>query len=171
MLASKSQTQHPANLDELQHALSALFAESRVKFNNKAIDMQFSAKSLVTDIKNVKTYVLHSSMSDCVQHEFLYVLLRSKMNTAKPNILLHGSTKHSLVLAPMSTFEQYVQQALHAAYCVQTTTGVKSEALPSEQQAQPPHRDTNRTLPPSYNSGSTRAQKPAGSVCAHVGDG
>ena len=109
MQASQSQTQHPANLDELQHALSALFAESRVKVANKAIDMQFSAKSLVTDIKHFQTYVLYSSRSDSVQYnELLYALLRSQMNTAKPNILLHATTEHSLVLDPKSTFEQYV---------------------------------------------------------------
>ena len=54
------------------------------------------------------------------------------MNTAKPNILLHASTEHSLVLNPNSAFEQYVQQALHIAYRVQTAIGVKREALPSE---------------------------------------
>ena len=83
MMASQSQTWHHANLDELQHALSALFAKSRVKFTNKPIDMEFNAKSLVTDIKNFQTYVLHSSMSDSVHHnEFLYALQRSKMNSA-----------------------------------------------------------------------------------------
>ena len=104
ILASQSQMRHPSNLDELQHALSTLFAESRVKLTNKAIDMQFSAKSLVTDIKNFQTYVFHSSMSDSLQHEFLYWLLRSKVNTAKPNMLLHASTEHSLILDPKSTF-------------------------------------------------------------------
>ena len=158
MLASQSQTRHPSNLDELQHALSVLFAESRVKFTNNSIDMQFSAKSLVTDIKNFQTYVLHSSMSDFVQHnEFLYALLRSKMNTAKPSILLHASTENSLVLDPKSTFEQYLQQALHIAYRVHTAAGVKLESLPSKQQAQQPQRKTNRTQPPNPSSEPKRS--------------
>ena len=92
-------------------------------------------------------------MSDSVQHnEFLYALLRSKMNTAKPSILLHASTEHSLVMDPKSTIEQYVQQALHIAHRVQTATGIKREALPSEQQAQQPHPKTNRTQTPNPSS-------------------
>ena len=88
--------------------------------------MQLNAKSMVTDIKNFQTYVLHSSMSDSEQHnEFLYALLRSKINTAKPNISLHASTEHSLALDPKATVEHYVQQALHIAYRVQTVKGVK----------------------------------------------
>ena len=92
-------------------------------------------------------------MTDSIQHnEFLYALLRSKMKTAKPNIFLHASTEHSLVLDPKSTLEQHVQQALYIAYRVHTATGVKREALPSEQQAQQPQRKTKRTHLPNPSS-------------------
>ena len=118
----------------MQHALYPLYAESRVKFTNKVIDMQISAETLVTYIKNFQTYILHSLMSASVHHnELFYALLRSKMKTAKPNILLHGSTEHSSNLEPKFTFEQHGQQAMYIAYRVQTATSVTCEALPSEQ--------------------------------------
>lgn len=155
MLASKSTTRMPNTLLELKQALSALFAESSVHFTDKAISMQFTPHTLVADIKTFETFVMHSSLAASVnQNEFLYSSLRSKLNAAKPNILLKASSEYGLSLDPKSDFDQYVQQALTIAHRVQAANG-QPNAPPKRQ---PPTPAPTQTRPKAPRSAATRPE-------------
>ena len=51
------------------------------------------------------TFVEHSLLAASADHnEFLYATLRSKLNTACLNILVHANSENGLVLSPNSNF-------------------------------------------------------------------
>ena len=107
----------PNILAELRTSLSQLFAESSVKFSDKALGIIFQPKKLVKDIRMFASFVEHSSLAASADHnEVLYATLRSKLNTACPNILVQANSEHGLVPSLNSNFGQYVQQALTIAH-------------------------------------------------------
>lgn len=160
ILASKSASQKPQTLLDLKQSLSALFADSSVKFTDQAITMQFNSQTLVSDIKTFETYVMHSSLATSVnQNEFLYSTLRAKLHAARPNLLLHASSEHGLSLDPKSDFSQYVQQALTIAHRVQAASD-RPQATP-KRPSRPPGPNQSQNKAPRSSSGPSRRPAPA----------
>ena len=122
----------PACMSDLKVQLQALFADSAVQFTDKALEMKFSAKSLVADIKSFQTYIRNSSLASSVdQNEFVYTKLRQKMTAVRANILMHAASEYQLQLDHAASFDVYVQQALNIAHRVQASP--KREASPLRQ--------------------------------------
>ena len=118
-------------MSELKVQLHSLFADSAVQFTDRALEMRFTAKTLVADIKRFQTYVLNSSLGSNVdQNEFLYQKLRQKITAVRPDILMHAASEFQLHLDHTGSFDAYVQQAIAIAHRVQVASPPKRASSP-----------------------------------------
>ena len=92
---------------ELRVRLSSLFVDAEVDYTDKLIHMTFSFSTLSTDIEMFRKYVRRSSFASSKDHNnFLYSLLRKKMNAASHNILLTAAAEHQLQLLESASFDR-----------------------------------------------------------------
>ena len=110
----------PNTLAELRTALSQLFAESSVKFTDKALRMVFQPKNLVKDIRMFATFVEHSSLAASADHnEFFVCNIAFEAQHCMPEHLSAGQFR--TWPSTESEFELWanVQQALTIAHRMQ----------------------------------------------------
>lgn len=123
MHKSKQYSGHPDSIAVLKQRLQELFADSAVHYTDKAFDMKFTSKNLVSDIQMFKTYVQNSSFASTLdQNEFVYGKLRSKMTAARTNILMLAASEFQMHLDKTAPFEAYVDQAIQIAHRVQSSS-------------------------------------------------
>ena len=130
MLQSKS-LEAARTTAELKAQLQMLFAESSVQFAEKALEMRFTAKSLVADIKRFATYIKNSALaSDVDRNAFVYLKLREKMTAVRSDILMLAASEYQMHLDPSAPFDEYVAQATQIAHRVQTASPKRAAEAP-----------------------------------------
>jgi hypothetical protein len=88
--------------------------------------MRFRREHLAHDIAKFRTYALHSHFSSSLdKNEWIYALLRRKMQAALPQCLLLAATEFQLTLDPTLRFSAYVDQALKIAARLQSQSALR----------------------------------------------
>ena len=126
-------TSDVTDVADLKSKLQGLFAESAVHYTDLALNMNFSANSMVANIQTFHTYLQNSSFSANLDHnEFLYSKLRAKMTAVNPNILIQAASEYQRNLDSTADFPTYVQQAIQIAHHVQVNSPKREAKTPHQ---------------------------------------
>ena len=107
-------------MSELKNQLQGLFANSSEQFADKAMEMIFSAKTVLEDIANFGVYIRNSSFANTANgNEYIYSKLRAKLTAVRSDMLIIASAELNLKLDSTASFDEYVQHALKNAHHVQ----------------------------------------------------
>jgi hypothetical protein len=88
--------------------------------------MRFRREHLAQGIAKFRTYALHSHFSSSLDKtEWIYALLRRKMQAAWPQCLLLAATEFQLTLDPTLRFSAYVDQALKISARLQSQSALR----------------------------------------------
>jgi hypothetical protein len=107
------------SLESFRAKLSSMFADAEAKFTRLAIEMRFRPASLAQDLNTFRTYLMYSSLTSSLNTEFIFGLIRDKLNAAVPNCLLIAQSEFQLSLKPSDGFHAYLDTAVTLAQRLQ----------------------------------------------------
>jgi hypothetical protein len=151
------------SLDAFRAKLSGMFADAEAKFTQLALDMRFRPAQLATDLNTFRTYLAHSSLTSSLDTEFVFSLVRSKLNAAYPNCLLIAQTEFQLTLNPADGFQVFMDTAVTLAQRLQQRKRARDAGAVDDAPTGPETRRRTRTptrTPPS-RSGAGPSRRPA----------
>ena len=105
---------------ELRTRLCSLFSDSEAKYTRRVIDFKINPHRFAQDLSTWRSFLAYSSFaSSCDRNEFLYGLVRDKMNAAVQDCLVRAVCEHQCSLDRDAPFNEFMDQAMLIAHRIQ----------------------------------------------------
>jgi hypothetical protein len=136
------------SLDAFRAKLSGMFADAEAKFTQLALDMRFRPAQLATDLQTLRTYLTHSSLTSSLDTDFVFSLVRGKLNAAYPNCLLIAQSEFQLTLKPSDGFQVFMDTAVTLAQRLQQRKRTRPDAEKEDEPSPGGYETRRRTRTP-----------------------